>query len=141
MQARRGELVDVLDGGAGVMAFEGAGGDAIGIVTWLREGERAEIRAVAVAQSARRRGVGRALMEAAQTELAADGVRAAWLVTTNDNAPALRLYHSLGYAVTEIRHGAIDEIRRTLKPTIPLVGHAGVEMHDELELTKDLALD
>jgi hypothetical protein len=59
-------------------------------------------------------------------------------VTTNDNA---RRSGSIvaRLRVAEIRRGAVDEIRRTIKPSIPLVGHGGVEMHDEIELRRPLA--
>lgn len=136
MQARRGELVDVLGGCDGVVAeLEGR---PVGLITWraASSDSSAEIRAVAVDPGARGRGIGRALFEAAHDALAAVGVTTAWLVTTNDNAPAIRLYESLGYRVAEVRHGAIDEIRRTIKPSIPVAGHGGVEMHDEIELRR-----
>jgi ribosomal protein S18 acetylase RimI-like enzyme len=136
VQARRGELVDVLEGGAGVLAFDH--GVLVGIATWVVTGDTAEVRALGVAEAARRRGVGRKLMDAAAAALRAVHVRRAWLVTTNDNTPAIRLYESLDYAVSEVRRGAIDETRRTIKPSIPLIGHGGLEMHDELELTREL---
>jgi ribosomal protein S18 acetylase RimI-like enzyme len=97
-----------------------------------------EVTCLLVASGRRRRGIGRALLEAAHDALRDAGGRATWLVTTNDNEPAIHLYESLGYVVTEIRRGAIDEIRRTIKPSIPLVGHGGVEMHDELELRRPI---
>jgi hypothetical protein len=40
--------------------------------------------------------------------------------------------------VTEVRAGAIDEWRRTLKPTIPLVGQGDVPISDEIELSLGL---
>jgi ribosomal protein S18 acetylase RimI-like enzyme len=133
MQARRGELIDVLDGAGLVAELAGRG---VGLITWMKDadGTAAEIRAAAVAPDQRRRGIGRALFESAHAVLAEVGMLSAWLVTTNDNEPAIRLYESLGYVVTEIRRGAIDEIRRTIKPSIPLVGQGGIEMHDEIEL-------
>lgn len=144
MQARRGELVDVLDGDGLVAELGRPGGPAprsAGLITWLveRDGLSAEIRAVAVEGDARGRGIGRALLAAAHVSLADIGVRSAWLATTNDNIGAIHLYESLGYVVIEIRRGAIDEIRRTIKPSIPRIGHGGVEMHDELEMRRPLA--
>jgi ribosomal protein S18 acetylase RimI-like enzyme len=166
MQARRFELVDVLEGRSGLIAE--LDGRPVGLLTWSlgtdargldalasdlsgRPGERpggavvdiraanvAEIRAVAVGEDARGRGIARALFEAAHAALAALGAHAAWLVTTNDNAPAIHLYESLGYSLVDTRSGAIDTIRRTIKPSIPLFGHDGVEMHDELEYAKEL---
>jgi ribosomal protein S18 acetylase RimI-like enzyme len=129
--------VDVLEGDGIVAELDGR---RIGLTTWLvaTDGLTAEIRAVAVDAAAQGRGIGRALLEAAREAVAAAGARSAWLVTTNDNAPAIRLYESLGYRLVEVRRGAVDGLRRSLKPSIPLIGHGGVEMHDELELRRDL---
>jgi ribosomal protein S18 acetylase RimI-like enzyme len=127
----------VLEGDGLVAALEG---EPVGLITWLAypTSGTAEIRAVAVDPVARGRGIGRALFEAAHAALGRAGIRSAWLVTTNDNTPALRLYEGLGYRLVEVRRGAIDEIRRTIKPSIPLVGHGGVEIHDELQLAFEL---
>ncbi len=144
MQARRAELVDVLHGDGLVAELgrpERRQPRRAGLITWLVErGElSAEVRAVAVEEGSRGRGVGRALFDAAHVALADAGVRSAWLVTTNDNVAAIHLYESLGYVVVETRHGAIDEVRRTIKPSIPLIGHGGVEMQDEIEMRRRLA--
>ena len=138
MQARRGELVDVLEGDGLVAALDSRD---VGIITWLTDagGAAAEVRAVAVEPEVRGQGIARALFEAAHAALTADGIDSAWLVTTNDNAPAIHLYASLGYEGVEVRRGAIDEIRHTIKPSIPLIGHGGVEMHDEIELRRPIS--
>ena len=62
------------------------------------------------------------------------GVRTAWLVTTNDNLAALALYQRVGWRLTGLRAGAIDELRRTIKPSIPELGQHGIPLRDELEL-------
>jgi ribosomal protein S18 acetylase RimI-like enzyme len=123
-------------------------GRGVGLVTWARPqahaseradgAEGAEVRAVAVAESARGRGVGRALLAAAEAELHGAGVRRAWLVTTNDNLTALALYQKAGWRITTLRAGAIDEARQALKPSLPESGQHGIPLRDELELTKDL---
>lgn len=138
MQARRGELVDVLEG-RGLIAIDSEG-RAVGIVTWLVDaaGGTAEVRALAVASDVRGRGTGRVLLDAAAAALRDDGVRRAWLVTTNDNLAALALYQKAGWRLVALRPGAIDELRRTIKPAISLVGEHGIPMRDELELTLDL---
>jgi ribosomal protein S18 acetylase RimI-like enzyme len=156
MQARRGELVDVLEGAAGGGRRGGGAiaridGRSVGIITWLvadagrtaapggvNQGGDAEVRALAVDAAARGRGVGRALLEAAEAGLRAAGVRRAWLVTTNDNLTALALYQKAGWSLAAFRPGAIDELRRTIKPSIPAVGENGIPLRDELELTKEL---
>jgi ribosomal protein S18 acetylase RimI-like enzyme len=153
MQARRGELVDVLDG-AGAVALAGDG--ALGLVTWKVEDARsdagatssdesdqagamdAEIRALAVGAAARGQGVGAALLEAAEHSLRAAGASRAWLVTTNDNLAALALYHKAGWRLVALRAGALDELRRVVKPSLPQVGQHGIPLRDELELAKEL---
>jgi len=110
----------------------------IGLVTWLLDGtdgtDGAEIRALAVRSDTRGRGVGRALLEAAHDSIRLTGGRRAWLVTTNDNLAALRLYQRAGYRLVALRAGAVDDARRALKPTIPLIGEGGIPIRDELVL-------
>jgi ribosomal protein S18 acetylase RimI-like enzyme len=134
MQARRGELIDVLDAD-GLVALRAA--QPVGIITWGREqGGSAEIACLAVASAARRRGIGRALLTAAADALRRRGVGRTWLVTTNDNHAALALYAQVGYRLAAVRPGAIDELRRTIKPSIPEVSPNGIPIHDELELER-----
>lgn len=54
---------------------------------------------MAVLPAARRRGFGRALVQAAEAWAADRGVRKVTIVCAADNAPALRLYAACGYAV------------------------------------------
>jgi ribosomal protein S18 acetylase RimI-like enzyme len=140
MQARRGELVDVLEGGAGAGSVAEVAGRPVGIATWLVDADRAtaEVRALAVDSASRRGGAGRALLAAAEDALRGAGVREAWLVTTNDNLAALALYQQAGWHLAALRAGAIDEARRTIKPAIPATGANGIPLRDELELAKDL---
>ena len=142
MQARRGELIDVLEGGLGLVAVGGAGGSSgtdgapIGIVTWRLDdgGRSAEISAIAVAADQRGRGIGGALLAGAVGALRTAGVERAWLVTTNDNLVGLSFYQRAGWRLVALRPGAIDELRRTVKPSIPDVGEDGIPLRDELEL-------
>ena len=96
----------------------------------------AEISALAVAADARGLGVGRALLTGAEVALREQGVISAWVVTTNDNLAALALYQKAGYRLSALRAGAIDELRRTLKPSIGEIGEHGIPLRDELELSK-----
>ena len=132
-QARRGELIDVL-GEAGLVAE--AGGARVGLVAWRAEedGRTAEITILAITPEARGRGIGRALLDAAVKALRTAGIDRVWLVTTNDNLAALRLYQRAGWRLTLLRPGAVAEMRRTLKPSIPAISDAGIPIHDELEL-------
>ncbi len=83
-------------------------------------------------------GVGSRLLEAVERAAREAGCRRVWLITSNDNLNALRFYQRRGYRMAALYPGAIDEARR-IKPSIPLVGNDGIEIHDELELAKALA--
>jgi ribosomal protein S18 acetylase RimI-like enzyme len=78
-------------------------------------------------------GVGSALIFAVKEAAAAAGCERLWLITTNDNTPALRFYQKRGFRLVALHRHAVDRARR-LKPSIPLVGVDGIEIHDEVEL-------
>jgi ribosomal protein S18 acetylase RimI-like enzyme len=59
--------------------------------------------------------------------------RRIWLVTTNDNTPALRFYQKKGFSIVRIFANALQESRK-LKPEIPLTGLDGIPIQDEIEL-------
>lgn len=135
-QARLGEVVDVL-------ALPGAGaweGDRlVGVVTWSPPGPdgRAELAVLAVAPEHQGRGVGAALVEHCAAEAGRLGASTLWLLTTNDNLDALRLYQRHGFRLAALHPGAIDAARR-VKPQIPVVGRHGIPLRDELVLERSL---
>ena len=109
----------------------------LGLACWKRDAADptvAEVTCLVVAAGQRRRGIGRALLDAAVAALDAEGAHRVWLVTTNDNLTALRLYQQAGFRLSALRAGALDEVRRTLKPSIPEIGEHGIPLRDELEL-------
>jgi ribosomal protein S18 acetylase RimI-like enzyme len=134
LQARRGELVDVLDGGGYVAERSGA---RVGLLTWRPDGPgRLELAALIALD--RRTGVGRHLVNALLTHAASGDVRQIRVTTTNDNLAALAFYQRLGFRLAELRPGAVDAARRTLKPSISELGANGLPLRDELELALDL---
>jgi ribosomal protein S18 acetylase RimI-like enzyme len=142
IQARAGELIDALCDGGLVAEVDG---DPVGLVTWRVQSDpapatsmSAEITALAVAAPARGGGVGRAMLEGALRWLRERAARRVWLVTTNDNLAALGLYQSVGFRLVARRPGAVDEARRTIKPSIAEVSENGIPIRDELELAKQL---
>jgi hypothetical protein len=50
---------------------------------------------------------------------------------------ALRFYRRTGFRLTALHPGAVDEARKT-KP-IPALGHDGIPIRDELDLTMELS--
>lgn len=133
-QVRRGEVIDVLGPGLGFVS-----GDRTGLLTYRIDGDTLELTALAT--EPRGRGTGTALVDALVAAARYVGVSRLWVVTTNDNLDALAFYEHRRFRVTTVRTGAIDEARRTLKPTIPVVGQHGIEMHDEIELMMTLPVD
>jgi ribosomal protein S18 acetylase RimI-like enzyme len=84
------------------------------------------------------RGIGTALIEAIADVARRAGCMALTVVTTNDNLDALRFYQSRGFRLHELRAGAVDRSRETIKPEIGLVGNYGLPIRDEIELRMDL---
>lgn len=138
LQARRGELMDPLAGDAEGLVAE-LDGRPIGLVTWVVGGafsspREAEVRVLVVAEPSRGQGAGGTLIGEAVRTLARAGIERSWLVTTNDNVDALRFYQRRGWRLAGLRPGAVDDARRTLKPSIGRTGDHGIPIRDEIDL-------
>jgi ribosomal protein S18 acetylase RimI-like enzyme len=128
LQVRLGSVIDAL-ACPGLVAERA--GDPVGIVTFDADGTDVEVVYIEVV--AKHQGVGTALMDALDARTEAQRL---WLVTTNDNLDALRFYQRRGFRITEIRPGAVDESRQTLKPSISEVGSFGIPIRDEIVLER-----
>jgi GNAT superfamily N-acetyltransferase len=127
LQARRGELIDVL-ALPGFVAEQN--GRPVGLLTYRRENDECELASIVSLEP--HGGIGTALLDALRDEVA-DCARI-WLVTTNDNLEALRFYQRRGFVLSALRPGAMDDARRGLKPRISATGSFGIPVRDELEL-------
>lgn len=78
-------------------------------------------------------GVGSALIAAVRKAAVAADCRRLWLITTNDNLPALGFYQKRGFRITAVHPNALA-FSRQLKPQIPLIGLDGIPLRDEIEL-------
>jgi ribosomal protein S18 acetylase RimI-like enzyme len=78
-------------------------------------------------------GLGSALIDAVLSEARKRGCTRVCVTTTNDNLHALGFYQRRGFELYEIRRGDVDRARKQ-KPAIPMVGEAGIPLHDEIEL-------
>jgi ribosomal protein S18 acetylase RimI-like enzyme len=133
-QARLGEVHDVL----ALPGFLARRGDrVVGVATYAFDDDRAELAAIAVARDERLAGVGTALIERVAAAVRQRGAGELWLVTTNDNVDALRLYQRRGFRLARLDPGAIERARAA-KPTIPRLGRHGIPMRDELVLVRPL---
>lgn len=106
-------------------------GEMLGLLTFVIDGSSLEI--VSLISVSEGQGVGSALLQAAIAEAGKAGCRRVWVITTNDNLPALGFYQKRGFRIAAVHRGAIERSRR-LKPEIPEVGLDGIPMRDELEL-------
>lgn len=98
----------------------------------LHDGAASEREVVVLHALLPRRGIGRAMLDAAAVRAWADGCRRLWLTTTNDNTPAISFYRAVGWRLLAVHRGAVRE-SRLLKPEIPLLGIDGVPIEDEWE--------
>jgi ribosomal protein S18 acetylase RimI-like enzyme len=105
-------------------------GARVGLLTYHIRDEEFEV--VTLHTTLQRHGVGTRLLEAAVSKASAEGCRRVWLITTNDNDPAIAFYQSRGMTLSAVHRGAIAESRK-LKPEIPLIGFNGKPIEDELE--------
>jgi GNAT superfamily N-acetyltransferase len=125
LQARRGELIDVLAGDGLIAERDGS---PAGVALWRFDDDGSTELTFLWAFDGGM-GVGTALLRA----LVERATRPIWVVTTNDNVDALRFYQRLGFRLRALRPGAVDEARRRLKPSIP-VERDGIAIRDEIEL-------
>ena len=92
-----------------------------------------DTEAVTVDAFVRGAGVGAALTRGIAELGRRSGWRRIWLITTNDNTPALRAYQRTGWDLVALHRGAVDQAR-AVKPEIPPTGQDGIPIHSELEL-------
>jgi len=113
-------------------------GDWDGLITYRLGSGRCEVTLLMAVLEGE--GIGSALLDATVAKAHAEGCTDVWLISTNDNLHALEWYRRKGFTVTEVRNGAVDRSRETLKPSIPTHNaDNGLPISDEIELS--LALE
>lgn len=81
------------------------------------------------------RGAATALLEKVAAEAEARGCRRIRVVTTNDNARAIRFYQKCGFNLTRLHRNSLARARK-IKPEIPLAGSDGILLQHELEFER-----
>jgi DNA-3-methyladenine glycosylase I len=109
--------------------------EKIGLLTYNLEEKECEI--VSLDSLAPNIGVGTALVSELIEAAKESGIKRLWLITTNDNLPALRFWQKRGFVLVKIHRNSIEQARR-LKPQIPIVGLHGIPIRDEIELEMQL---
>lgn len=102
-----------------------------GLLTYHISGENLEI--ITLDSLEPNQGVGSTLIAEILKFAKTNNLRRVWLITTNDNIPALHFYQKRGFNIVTIHENAV-ETSRELKPEIPLVGLDGIPIRDEIEL-------
>jgi GNAT superfamily N-acetyltransferase len=96
-----------------------------------------DVELVALVSTYRGAGVGTGLLESAVERGKREGWKRLWLVTSNDNIDAIRMYQRAGWDWTEFRRDSITKAR-ALKPEIPEIGNHGIPVRHEIHFEAPL---
>jgi GNAT superfamily N-acetyltransferase len=107
----------------------------IGLITYVREMDECEI--ISLDSLEEGKGIGSALLQEVERAAIVSECERVKLITTNDNLLALKFYQKRGYELVKIHRNAVQRARE-IKPAIPLIGHDGIPLKDEIELEKEL---
>jgi GNAT superfamily N-acetyltransferase len=105
-------------------------GRPIGVALWSVEDGDAEL--VVIVTTYRGAGAGVALLDAVVAFAHKSGWKRLWLVTTNDNTDAMRIYQRAGWRWVGWHRDAVA-LSRKLKPELPEVGAHGIPIAHEIE--------
>ena len=111
-------------------------GAIVGLLTYHLDSDGMEV--LTLNSTLEGAGIGSSLMLNAIETARQRGCRKIWLATTNDRLRVIDFYQRLGFRMTVINLGVVDEARK-IKPQIPIVGERGVPVHDEVVM--ELAIE
>lgn len=103
----------------------------VGLITLCIENSECQI--VTLNAEIENIGIGTGLINYAIEYAVQKKCKRIWLITTNDNTPALRFYQKRGFKIKAIYCNEI-EFACKLKPEIPLYGIDNIPIWDEIEL-------
>jgi len=112
----------------GLIALYGGAPQAL-LTYCVRNGE---LEVVSLHAAITGRGLGSRLLAAARERARDLRCRRLWLITTNDNEPAIAFYTHCGMRLANVHRGAIADSRK-LKPEISRFGVGGRPIEDEIE--------
>jgi N-acetylglutamate synthase-like GNAT family acetyltransferase len=106
-------------------------GRPVGCALWHEVDGDAELAVIVTTY--RGAGAGTALLDAVVDYARAHEWKRLWLITTNDNTDALRLYQRAGWDWVAWHRDAVTA-QRPLKPELPETGAHGIQIRHEIEL-------
>ena len=110
-------------------------GEVVGYALYTMEGGECELTVLEALVPWR--GIGKMLLSHVSLVARVQGCSRLFLITTNDNTPAIRYYQRAQFELVAVHIGGVDRAR-ALKPTIPLIGLDGIEIHHEFEFARVL---
>jgi len=105
-------------------------GRPIGCALW--HNNHGDVELVVIVTTYRGAGAGTALLDAVVEQARAEHWKRLWLVTTNDNTDAIRLYQRAGWEWVGWHRDSVTEGRK-LKPELPEHGAHGIPIRHEIE--------
>ena len=105
--------------------------EIVGLLTMAQENDGIQVLTLNSVLEGER--IGSALMLMTIDEARRRGLEQIWLTTTNDNLRAMGFYQKLGFRITQVNLGVVDEARK-IKPQIPKVSPEGIRIRDEIVL-------
>jgi ribosomal protein S18 acetylase RimI-like enzyme len=106
-------------------------GRPVGCALWREIDGDAEL--VVIGTTYRGAGAGGALLDAVVEHAREHGWTRLWLITTNDNTDAIRLYQRAGWEWVGFHRDAVSASRK-LKPELAETGAHGIPIKHEIEL-------
>jgi N-acetylglutamate synthase-like GNAT family acetyltransferase len=106
-------------------------GRPVGCALWHEVAGDAELAVIVTTY--RGAGAGTALLDEVVDYARAHDWKRLWLITTNDNTDALRLYQRAGWDWVAWHRDGVSE-QRALKPELPETGAHGIPIRHEIEL-------
>lgn len=102
----------------------------VGLITYHIENRECEI--VTLDSKINNKGLGTELINRVIEKAKDSGCKRLWLITTNDNAHAIKFYQKRGFEWNAFYKDAM-QISRKLKPEIPEFGNDGIPIKHEIE--------
>lgn len=103
----------------------------VGLITFQIQGGECEI--ITLDSLLPGHGVGIQLLDAVKQSAQKHDCHRLSVTTTNDNTHALRFYQQQGFELAALHRLAAQQ-SRSIKPSIPKLGHDGIPIRDEIEL-------
>jgi len=110
-------------------------GAIVGLLTYHIDEEGMEV--LTLNSTMEGAGIGSSLMLNAIEAARKKGCRKIWLATTNDRLRVIDFHQRLGFRITAVNLGVVDEARK-VKPQIPGIGERGIPIHDEVIMELDI---